>query len=258
MRYYKVTSGQNFVGIGTSDDLKCFLQSNRVLITCNEKLAEFIQINGICYHASWMRKSKATDIQAELVNVIEIGQEEYEDINSTIQDSNGELTDEEINDIINDEPVEPEPYVDPNEVLTVDYVKNNKLLEIRKMCNVMITRGLDIELSDGLTHHFSLTEQDQSNLIALSLSVARGETAIPYHADDELCVFYSPADITTIVNKATEYITYHTTYHNSLKAYVNSLRSVNTISKVEYGMDIPEKYQSDVLKAIYATQAQAE
>ena len=74
---------------------KCFLQSNRVLITCNEKLAEFIQINGICYHASWMRKSKATDIQAELVNVIEIGQEEYENINSTIQDSNGELTDEE-------------------------------------------------------------------------------------------------------------------------------------------------------------------
>lgn len=126
------------------------------------------------------------------------------------------------------------------------------MAEISRACNQAIVSGVDIILSDGETHHFSLTEQDQSNLIALSLSVARGETAITYHADDELCVFYSAEDITTIVNNATAYITYHTTYHNSLKAYVKSLRSVNTISNVEYGMEVSEKYRSEVLVALMA------
>ena len=54
----------------------------------------------------------------------------------------------------------------------------------------------------------------------------------------------------SIANAATNYITYHTTYFNSLKAYIKSLRSINTISKVRYGMDIPERYQSDVWKEI--------
>ena len=256
MKFYKIINGQNFIGIGTTDDFRMYLPSSKIPVACDARFVEFIQVNGILYHAGWMYKTKAADIVAELVDVIEISEEEYNDILATIQDNEGELPNDMIDDIITDPTVESETFVDPNEELTVDYVKQNKLSEISKACNIIITKGVDIVLSDGKTHHFSLTEQDQSNLIALSLSVAKGETAIPYHADDELCIFYSPEDITTIVNKATEYITYHTTYHNSLKAYVKSLRSVNTIAKVEYGMDVPEKYQSDVLKAIYAAQAE--
>ena len=173
-----------------------------------------------------------------------LSEEEYNDIESTI-DKGEEIIVEPDEPEVPDTPEEQEE-TEP----TVDFVKANKIAEIRKVCNQVITGGLDIELSDGKQHHFSLTEQDQSNLIALSLSVARGETEIPYHADEELCVFYYPEDITTIVNNATAFITFHTTYHNSLKAYVKSLRSVNTIAKVTYGMDIPEKYQSDVWKEI--------
>lgn len=165
-------------------------------------------------------KPVGEDITALLVTVDQITEEEYNAIFETIEKGEEvEVIDEPI-----EEPVVQEPQEEESTVVTVDYVRKLKLAEISRACNQAIVSGVDIILSDGETHHFSLTEQDQSNLIALSLSVARGETAIPYHADDELCVFYSAEDITTIVNNATAYITYHTTYHNSLKAYVKSLR----------------------------------
>lgn len=243
MKYYKVIDGNTFIGIGTTFNLLRFLRKNNILISCTENFAQYIQIVDKLYHASWMKKAE-DDIDCFTANVIEITEEEYDDIDSTI-DKGEEIIIEPDEPVVPDEPQEEE---EP----TVEFVKANKLAEIRKTCNQVITSGLDITLSDGKTHHFSLEEQDQSNLIALSLSVAKGETAIPYHADDELCVFYSPEDITTIVDNATAYITFHTTYHNSLKAYVKALRSINTIAEVTYGMDIPEKYQSDVLKALYA------
>ena len=193
-------------------------------------------------------KPVGEDITALLVTVDQITEEEYNAIFETIEKGEEvEVIDEPI-----EEPVVQEPQEEESTVVTVDYVRKLKLAEISRACNQAIVSGVDIILSDGETHRFSLTEQDQSNLIALSLSVARGETAIPYHADDELCVFYSAEDITTIVNNATAYITYHTTYHNNLKAYVKSLRSANTISNVEYGMEVPEKYRSEVLVALMA------
>lgn len=249
MKFYKVISGNTFIGIGTTDNLYRYLDKNKTLITTTENMAQYFQIGNNLYHATWMRKG-VDSISAEVVDVIEITEEEYNDIESTI-DKGEEIIVEPDEPEVPDTPEEQEE-TEP----TVDFVKANKIAEIRKVCNQVITGGLDIELSDGKQHHFSLTEQDQSNLIALSLSVARGETEIPYHADEELCVFYSPEDITTIVNNATAFITFHTTYHNSLKAYVKSLRSVNTIAKVTYGMDIPEKYQSDVLKVLYAQMAE--
>ena len=79
-----------------------------------------------------------------------------------------------------------------------------------------------------------------------------GSTILPYHADGELCRFYSAEDIMTIVTTATSFKTYQVTYHNTLKLYVESLNTIEEISNITYGMDIPEEYQSDVLKAIIA------
>lgn len=80
--------------------------------------------------------------------------------------------------------------------------------------------------------------------------VQSGEKEIPYHADGELCKFYSAADVMTIISTATAFKTYQVTYHNALKLYVESLNTIEEINGVTYGMDIPEDYQSDVLKAI--------
>ena len=249
MNFYKIIDGQTFIGIATTDDLRVYLHKfdgSKVDVVGTENNAQYINVNGVLYHPSWC-KAPEEDVPAQLVQAEVITKEEFDAIAETIE--KGEEP------IIVEEPTEPvveEPQEDESTVVTVEYVRGLKLAEISRACNQAIVSGLDITLSDEKAHHFSLTEQDQSNLIALSLSVAQGETAIPYHADDELCVFYSPEDITKIVGEATAYITYHTTYHNSLKAYVKSLRSVNTIARVEYGMEIPAKYQSEVLVALLA------
>ena len=39
----------------------------------------------------------------------------------------------------------------------------------------------------------------------------------------------------------------------SLKNYINSLEDIETIGSVEYGMEIPEEYQSEVLKSLISS-----
>jgi hypothetical protein len=43
---------------------------------------------------------------------------------------------------------------------------------------------------------------------------------------------------------------YNTSYFSDLKNYINSLRSISKIDSIEYGDEIPEKYQSEVYKDI--------
>ena len=74
--------------------------------------------------------------------------------------------------------------------------------------------------------------------------------AIPYHADGEVCRFYSNAEMQAIVARATAFKIYHTTYYNALKNYINSLETIEEIAAVTYGMPLPEEYQSDVLKSL--------
>lgn len=187
-------------------------------------------------------KAVREDIGAITADVIEIDKEEYDELYELIEH------DEEIEPYPEPEP-SPEPEPEPEDI-TVAYAKKLKLKDMSNTCNNIIFAGIDVVLSDEETHHFSLTEYDQLNLFKLETLARSGQEVLPYHEDGELCKFYPAADIITIANAATQYITYHTTYFNSLKAYINSLRSLNTISKVTYGMDIPEKYQSDVWKEI--------
>lgn len=241
MKYYKVINGQLFVGIATTSELRKIQLRHNILISCTEQEAECIQIEDNYYHAGWM-KAVREDIGAITADVIEIDKEEYDELYELIEH------DEEIEPYPEPEP-SPEPEPEPEDI-TVAYAKKLKLKDMSNTCNNIIFAGIDVVLSDEETHHFSLTEYDQLNLFKLETLARSGQEVLPYHEDGELCKFYPAADIITIANAATQYITYHTTYFNSLKAYINSLRSLNTISKVTYGMDIPEKYQSDVWKEI--------
>lgn len=38
--------------------------------------------------------------------------------------------------------------------MTIGYIKNAKINEMKTNCNKMITAGFDITLSDGESHHF--------------------------------------------------------------------------------------------------------
>ena len=214
------------------------------MIACIENDAQFLEYGSEFYHSSWMRDIQSIgDIEALQAEIIEITEEEYNYINDTI-DKGEEVVIPNEDDTT---PAESIPDEDENVTITVSYMKQLKINEMSRYCEDIITKGCDVLLSDGKLHHFSLSIQDQLNLISLSTMLATGMTEVPYHADNELCKNYSPEDITSIINTATAFKTYHITYFNSLKAYINSLKSIKTVSNVEYGMDIPDKYQSEVL-----------
>lgn len=150
------------------------------------------------------------------------------------------------------EPVEPEPMPVPEP--TLDEVKEAKVAEMNKTQQDAIQSGVDVTLSDGSTEHFSLTERDQTSLVGLQAQVAIGAENIPWHTsdEDEHCKFYSNADMAKITSSALSYVTWHITYFRDLRIFIRSLESKEEVEQVAYGMNIPEAYQSEPLKAMLA------
>lgn len=246
MNYYKLISGTNIVGIGSSLDLRRFQMKHGIILFCDEEKAQYIQHKDILYHDNWMLPITADSIAYNLAEVIKIDESEYSTLKAAFE------TEEEIT-IEPEIPIEEEvEYIDPNTEITLDYVKRVKIAEMSNICNKVITNGFDVVLSEGNAYHFSLTTQDQLNLITLASMVAAGKTQIPYHADGELCRFYSKDEINLIVNTATQFKTYHVSYFNALKAYIESMVDIDTIEAVVYGTEIPEEHQSDVLRVLIA------
>lgn len=244
MSFYKLINGSNFVGVATSDSFLTFQKKHSILLACGIEKAQYIQYYDKFYRDNWMLPVTTSFIPYTTVSVIEISEEEYNALNTAVENGEEIQVEEE------QENVYDEINVDVIEEITVDYLKNQKIKEIRKLCNQIITNGFDVTLSDGENHHFSLTTQDQLNLTTLSAMAASGAENIPYHADGEPCKFFSVKDVQTIVQAAMDFKTFHITYHNALKSYVDSLMLMSDIEKVSYGTEIPEEYQSDVLKII--------
>lgn len=140
----------------------------------------------------------------------------------------------------------------PAEVPDIEEVRAAKISEMSAACAQAITAGVDVTLSDGTTGHYSLTLEDQLNLMNLQAMVVAGMESVPYHADGEQCRYYSAADFTTIVETATAWKLYQESYFNSLRDYINSMAAVEDIQAVTYGMDIPRQYQTQVLQDLMA------
>lgn len=243
MNYYKLISGTNFVGIATQHNFREFQHRHSIILACDEERAQYVQCGDVFYRADWMVPVTTDKVSYETVELVRIEKEEYDILLAAVEKGEEIEIEQEQN-----EPVEETPVIDPIEETTLDYLKEAKISEMSHECNKTITSGFDVVLTDGNTYHFSLTTQDQLNLITLSSMIANGETQIPYHADDELCRFYSADDINIIIATATQFKTYQVSYFNALKMYINSLKRKKTVASVYYGMAIPEEHQSEVLK----------
>lgn len=141
----------------------------------------------------------------------------------------------------------PEPYVP-----TLEELQAAKKQEVNAACNKTIVEGFDVELSDGQIHHFTMKEEDQIAFLTCLVLISKGETAIPWHpngSSTQPCVFYSTDDMQKITDAAYEHRTFHTTYCNSLKIWVEATETAEELQEIYYGADVPETYQSDVLKA---------
>lgn len=143
----------------------------------------------------------------------------------------------------------PEPYVP-----TLEELQAAKKREISQACENAIYSGVDVKLSDGSTEHFSLTEHDQLNLFGKQVQLAAGATELEYHADGQPCRYYSAKDMQIITSMAMAFVSYHTTYCNAVNMWIAGCETADEIQQIYYGADVPEQYQSDVLKAYIATE----
>lgn len=151
--------------------------------------------------------------------------------------------------------VEPEPIPEPEPIEpTLEEVKESKVSEMNETQQKVIAAGVDVTLTDGTTEHFTLEDHDQTSLVGLQSQVVAGEENIPWHTSNEAehCKFYSNADMEKITTTAMSYVVWHVTYFRDLRIYIRSLESKEDVEKVTYGMNIPEAYQSEPLKAMMA------
>ena len=242
MTYYKVYDDQKFYGVGTTRDLRKYQAKHGIMLTCDENSAECIDIGGKYYRDEWMKIGAA---ETAFCNVKAITEDEYNILKGAKD------TDEAVKLAIGEK--EPSNVEEPDDVepeITVDALRDMKIREMSLVCNQTITEGFDLELKDGVSHHFSLTMQDQMNLLTIQAQILAGATEVPYHADGEDADMYSAEDMATIIAAANTHKTYHLAYFNALKKWLISLKSIAAISAIKYDVEIPKKYQTALLKRL--------
>lgn len=239
MKYYKIIQDNTFIGVVTSDNFVRYQPKTNMIIGSNERRGEFVEYKNTIYRATWMAPSTLNTEGYELAEVIEVTKEFYDKYKDIIEAIN-----------MGDDWKEKETVItiDPYAQIDIDFIRTNKLQEMSITCRKTIEAGFDLELR-GETKHFSLDTQDQLNLMSLG-QMAQTQSLIPYHADGEECVFYTPEEIKEIIATATNFKNYQIAYHNALKAYVNALDTIEAIAAIEYGTPIPDEYKSDVLRVL--------
>ncbi len=244
MQYYKIILENTIIGVITSNNFIYYSPVAQCYLRCDETKGEYVSYKGNLYRTTWMwpMTHQENYIQAQ---IIRIDNQEYITLKEAFETKETiEVEEEEEEQVL---PVTP-TFIPPEDEATIEFIRESKIQEMSSLCKKTIEQGIDLELR-GTTHHFSLSTQDQLNLISLS-AMAQTQELIPYHADGEMCIFYTNEEINSIIAAATSFKIYHTTYYNALKAYINALDTIEEISKIEYGTPIPEQYKSDVLKTL--------
>ena len=152
-------------------------------------------------------------------------------------------------------PSEPNPDTEPYEP-TLEELKLQKIAEMNQIQQETIQNGVEVTLSNGTVERFELKDQDQMSLMGLQTLAVQGIEKIPWHESNnaEHCKYYSAEDMNKITSAALSFISFQVTYFRDLRIYINSMQDKESIQEVEYGMYIPEEYQSEVLADFYSAQ----
>lgn len=132
---------------------------------------------------------------------------------------------------------------------TLDEWKEHKKQEVSAACEQSIYKGVTVTLTDGTAERFALTEHDQINLVCKQAQLSAGAQQLEYHADGKPCRYYSAEDMQKIITAAMWHVSYHTTYCNALNMWIAGCETAEDVQAIFYGADVPDTYQSEVLKA---------
>lgn len=147
-------------------------------------------------------------------------------------------------------PEDPEPVTPPEPYEpTLAELQAAKKQEISQACEQAIYSGVSVTLANGSSERFALTEHDQLNLFGKQVQLAAGAEQLEYHSDGQPCRYYSAADMQTVITTAMWHVSYHTTYCNALNMWVAGTETADDLQQIFYGANVPEQYQSEVLKA---------
>lgn len=137
--------------------------------------------------------------------------------------------------------------IDPISLNLDNIIKTKKEL-FSQTCKSNIENGIDVKISRKL-QHFSLTDKDQINLLSRQLQLIAGADQVEYHQDGSPYKFYSANDMNKIISTANTHISYQTAYCNALFQWLEDCKKISEAANIQYGDEIPKKYQSDVLKS---------
>lgn len=130
-----------------------------------------------------------------------------------------------------------------------------KTAEMSKACENTIKEGIDVTFENEITKHFSLDTADQLNLNSMFTAITLGASEYPYHADNEPCMSYTAEQIIRIYAVYKTFVTYHTTYFNCLKTWINRVDN-NTIQSIYYGSKLPDDLQEQMDEILAAANVQ--
>ena len=243
MNYYKILINNKIISIASEYDFRKYQKKYNLILYSNITEAEFISaLDENFYYDVWFKPIQEEHPLKLLPAKIEtISEENYYKLLEAFQNNK---------DII-DQPIEQQDVIEnyyPEQTIEQETIKDLKLQEIRRACSLAIQRGFELVINSQ-KRIFPLEITDQLNIARLYQEAMNGETFLPYHFQDGLCELFTKSDIALLYKQMSEHINYHTIYYNALKGYVKSLPDTE-ISSIFYGIDIPEFYQTDALKAV--------
>ena len=134
----------------------------------------------------------------------------------------------------------------PDDWTDIAQVREAKKEEIGLACSAAIYAGIDVG-----GKHFSLTEHDQTEIMAQYTFVKEGAEAVPYHADGELCRMFTAQEFSEISTAATAHIFYHRTYCNHVNAWI-ARAGLDEVEAITYGAELPEDLAASMAAIIEA------
>ena len=132
----------------------------------------------------------------------------------------------------------------PKDWNNVEQVRAVVKQQIGAACSAAIYAGVDVGGA-----HYSLTEHDQTELLAQAQAVKDGAQAVPYHADGELCRMYPAAEFSALAQAATAHVFYHRTYCNHVNAWI-ARAGLDELAAIEYGAELPADLAASMAQII--------
>lgn len=139
----------------------------------------------------------------------------------------------------------------PNDWNDVEQVRAAKRQEIGVDCSAAIYAGITVGGS-----RYSLTEHDQTEIMAQYTAVKEGAAAVPYHADGELCRMYPAEEFAALAQAATAHVFYHRTYCNHMNAWIGQA-GLEELAGITYGAALPADLRASMAAIMAAAGGEA-